>query len=489
MNGAPPRPPRPHGGAAGRAVRYVPGPQAPTRHSRRGGVGTVRVGERLVVQFTSVDPLGRGVARLGAVHLAVPFVLPGEEAVVQVVRGGRHAEGRLVKLLRKVAGAQPPRCRHFGVCGGCQWQHVPLEVQRRLKTRMVKDYLKEHADVRRDLVLEAVGGEGWAYRNTLRATFAPDGADGVRLGFHAAGSPEVLDVAHCPIQHPANEAVLAAARETVAALRLPVYDPVRRTGLVRGLLAVASHATGEVVAALSTAAPLDRPTDLVHALRERAPALVGLLVTVQPRPTTELVGPRLRLLWGRPVVEEEAAGFRLRLGPAPALPAHPRALAHLARAVVRAAALDASRTAVDVTAQTPLLTLALASAGQAAGGIVPTRRALDDARAAAQANGVTNVEFALPPGRQLLAPPAPRPWAIVATAEGQGLDDDLLDRIVAARPERIVHVARSLAACARDLARWRRKGYAPESVQPLDLLPQTSHVHLVVALRAVRQPR
>jgi tRNA/tmRNA/rRNA uracil-C5-methylase (TrmA/RlmC/RlmD family) len=47
----------------------------------------------------------------------------------------------------------------------------------------------------------------------------------------------------------------------------------------------------------------------------------------------------------------------------------------------------------------------------------------------------------------------------------------------------VVVVARSLAACAHDVGRWRAVGYQVEEVQPLDLLPQTSHVHLVSTLR------
>ncbi len=467
-----------------RTTRLVPRPEPPTRHSRRGGLGAVHVGERLTVHFSGVDPSGSAVARLGPVALSVVFGVPGEDAIVEVTKGGRQAEGRLIALLRKSPEVIQARCQHFGRCGGCQWQHLAPAMQRRLKTRLVKEFLKEHADVRRDLIAETVGGDAWAYRNTIRAVFAE--RDGVAVtGFHAAGSAHVIDIAECPVQHPANEAILHAVRHAVRALGLPVYDRAAGAGLVRGVVGLVSFKTGQALLTLSTAAPLRDPTALVHALIDRVPGLAGILSSLQPKPTAELLGPRLRLLWGRDSVEDEIAGFRLRLRPTTDLPAHPRATALLIDAEVRAAALRRGETALDLSASAPLAPLALAAVADGVTGVVPNRRALADAWEAAEWNGVTNVVFSARDPLQVLAALAGRrrPEAVVVSGEGAGLDPATVEAVATAQVPRVVYLARSLATCARDLVRWRRAGYPVASVQPVDLLPQTSHVHLVVALR------
>jgi 23S rRNA (uracil1939-C5)-methyltransferase len=469
-----------------RARRFIPKQERPTLHPRRGGLGTLHAGERLNVLFSGVNPEGWGVAHLGPVWLAVPFGVPGEQAVVEITKGGRRAEGKLVALVKKSADVVLPRCRHFGRCGGCQWQHMSPDLQRRWKTRLVKDFFKEHAAVRRDLVLETIGGEAWAYRNSIHAVFGD--RDGIAVvGYHAAASSHVLDIAECPVQHPGNEAVLRAARHAVRTLGLPVYDRATGAGLVRGVAGLASFATGEVLLTVSTTGPLPDRTDLVHALIDRVPGLVGILHTVQPRRTPNLLGPRLRLLWGRDSIEEEIAGFRLRLRPTTELPAHPRAVAHLVDAFVRAAAPQAGETAVDLTADTPVTTLALAAKGDAATGITQGRRETADAREAAARNGIINAAFAAGEPVRVLTRLAERrrPGAVAATAHGQGLDPALIDAVASARVARVAYVGRSLATCARDLDRWRRAGYRPVFIQPVDLLPQTSHVHLVVALRRV----
>jgi 23S rRNA (uracil1939-C5)-methyltransferase len=477
------RAPSPAGDGRARTTRLIPRPEPPTRHPRGGGLGMVHVGDRLTVHFSTLDLSGAAVARLGPVALSVPFGIPGEDAIVEVTKGGRHAEGRLVALMRKSPEVIQARCQHFGRCGGCQWQHLIPPLQRRLKTRLVKDFLKEYAEVRRDLVADAVGGEAWAYRNTIRAVFAE--RDGVAVaGYHAAGSAHVIDIAHCPVQHPANEAILHAARHAVRLLGLPVYDRATGTGLMRGLLGLVSFATGQALLTLSTAASLPDPTAVVHALIDRVPGLVGILSTVQPRPTADLLGPRVRLLWGRDSIEDEIAGFRVKLRSTTDLPAHPLALSYLIDAVVGAAALKRDETALDLTASVPLIVFALAAVAGGVTGVVPTRVALKDAWEAAARNGITNAAFTTrDPLTVLGRVAADKPGAVVVSAEGPGLNLALVEAVASARIPHVVYLARSLPTCARDLVRWRQAGYQVASVQPVDLLPQTSHVHVVAALR------
>ncbi len=463
----------------------IPKTEPPTRHPRRGGLGTLHMGERLTVRFSAVDPDGAAVARLGVVQLSVPFGVPGEEAIVEVTKGGRRAEGRLVALIRKVPDVVRARCQHFGRCGGCQWQHLVPDAQRRLKTRLVKDYLKEHAAMRRDLVLETVGADPWHYRSTLRAVFGQ--RDGVAVvGYHVSGEPRVLDIAECPVQHPANEAMLRAARHVARSLNLGVYDRESGRGLLRGIVGVASFATGEALLTLSTASVLPDPTAVVHAMIDRVPGLVGILHTVQPQATLELLGPRLRLLWGRDHVEDDLAGFRVQVRPTSEFPPHPAGAAVLVAAVKRAAALRPEETAFDLSATHPLFVLAMAQEAVSATGVTPTRRGIGDARDAATANGVTNaVFFSRDPLGMLnrYVARGRRPAAVVVTAEGQGLPSETIGTVATARIQRVVCMARSLAVCARDLRRWEEAGYRLISVQPVDLLPQTSHVFCVASLR------
>ncbi len=470
-----------------RTTRMIPGAGPPTRHPRRGGLGTVHVGERLTVRLSAVNPDGVAVARMGPVMLAVPFGVPGEEALVEVTRGGRRAQGRLVALLRKSASTVVARCPHFGRCGGCQWQHIVPEAQRRLKTTMVRDFLKEHAGVRRDLVRDATGADAWAYRSTMRAAFARRDGTAV-VGFRAASSERVIDISRCPVQHPANEAILHAARGAVRALRLPVYDDGGGAGLVRGVVGLASFATGEALLVLSLARSLADAAPLVRALIDRVPGLAGILATVRPGPGPELLGPRLRLLWGRDSIADEIGGFKVALRPQAEVWPNPSAVPLLLDAIRQAAALGPGQTALDLAAATPLVVLALSRDAAQVIGVAPGRQAMADAWRAAEWNGVANAVFyARSPLRVLERMAArTRPDAVVATARGPGLDAEVFEAVAAAGVPRVAYLSRSLATCAGDIIRWGRAGYQTVAVQPVDVLPQTGHVYLAVTLRQGR---
>jgi 23S rRNA (uracil1939-C5)-methyltransferase len=394
-----------------------------------------------------------------------------------------------VALLRKSADVTPARCQHFGRCGGCQWQHLVPDAQRRLKTRLVRDYLKEHAGLRRDLVADAIGGAAWAYRGVLRATVAAREGRAV-VGFHTAGGERVVDVAACPVQHPANEAIIHAVRRAVRALGWPPYDRSTGRGLVRGVVGLAAFATGEALVVLSTARALPDPTALVHALIDRVPGLVGILHTIQPAPTLALLGRRVRLLWGRAYIEDEVAGYRVRLRPEADLPPNPGALPVLLDVIARLAAPGARDAVLDLYAATPLPVLVLAGRAQVATGLVADRRLLEDHRVAAASNGVPNAVFVARDPLRYLARLAARgrtPQVALVESRGPGLDPALVEAAAACGVPRVVSVARSLAACAHDLGAWQRAGYRVERLQPVDLLPHTSHVHVVAELRrAVR---
>jgi 23S rRNA (uracil1939-C5)-methyltransferase len=483
-------PARPSGrGVRGRDRRAAPRPTAAPQGARRRPGEPLRVGDRVSVRFASVNASGDAVARVEAATVAVPFAIPGESAVIVVTRAGRRAEGRLVQVLRKSPDATAAPCPHFGRCGGCQWQHMDVALQRRLKTTLTRDVLEARAGVGRHIVADAVGGSPWAYRGTVRATVAVRDGD-VVAGFHVRGAQTVMNVSRCPVQHPANDAMFGAVRHAMMALRLPIYEPATGRGLVRGFLGTASFATGEALLTLSLAGPPPDAAAIVHAVIDRVPGLVGVLVTEQGAPHGPLLGRSLRLLWGRATVEEVIAGLRVPIGPHSDVPANPHTMGLLCDAVVRATAMGPDAQACDLTAASPVFALAMAAHAGHVVGVVPRRADVRPAEAIAAHNGVANVTFTTrDPLRDVHrrrddeAPTRARhPDAVVASSQGPGLDDAVIATVAAAGVRRVASVARTLGGAVNDLTRWQRAGYRVLHVQPLDVLPQTSHVHVVVTM-------
>ncbi|MGH2349209.1 MAG: TRAM domain-containing protein, partial [bacterium] len=315
------------------------------RRTQDAGLRTpLKVGQKATLKFRSFNLAGAGVAAHGPQTVAVPFALPGEEAVVEITAAtGQHAQGRIVALLRKSAGVVVPRCRHFGRCGGCQWQHLPYEAQLAAKTRLVRDTLAA-AIPGGPVVQEAVGGDPWQYRSRLQAALAIR-RDRMVGGFYGVGDEVVINIQECPIQHPANVRLLLHSRDVIAELGWPVYDRATGRGLLRGIIAQTGFATGESMLILCATGDLPDRMAFVRAATERLPELRSVLLSVRPPTTAELLG-RIELLWGRPYITDVLGGVRVGLYGSPSIPPNPGAFGMYLAAVRRA--VGPAQSAIDV---------------------------------------------------------------------------------------------------------------------------------------------
>ncbi|WP_026381159.1 class I SAM-dependent RNA methyltransferase [Afifella pfennigii] len=156
---------------------------------------------------------GDGIAETDAGPLFVPLTLPGE--VVRVARRGRRAE--LVEVLEPAADRIAPPCPHFGVCGGCALQMLPLEATRRVKRGFVKDALSR-AGVKADIA-PAIGAPLAARR---RAIFSAELKGGeLAFGFYRRGERRIADIDGCLVLRPAIAEALPLLRGIARRLARP----------------------------------------------------------------------------------------------------------------------------------------------------------------------------------------------------------------------------------------------------------------------------
>lgn len=438
-----------------------------------------------------MDLDGAAVASTTAQQIAVPFALPGEEAVVEITRGGKAAAGKIVTMIRKAAEAAVPRCRHFGRCGGCQWQHLPYDAQLRHKTTLVRQSL---APVLRGLhvpVRDAIGASPWEYRNRIQATFDVR-QHRIVAGYYAM--PEsaqingeersIINVQECPIQHADNVRLLTAAREVIAELDWPVYDRQSGRGLVRGMVGQVGFGSGEAMLVFSTTAEVPDRMALVHAVRRRILNLTSLLLSVQPRHTPELLG-RISLLWGRLYIEDEIAGLGVRLYASASVPPNPRAMPLWLDTIAHGVEATGDATIFDAACEEGFVPIALARSGARVVGVAPDRDAMHRAWENARLNDVDSVLFYTRAPSGVLAKlheRGQRFTSLLVTGRGAPALEPLFLEAKRTGIRRVVCGAHSPARLAQSLEAAMHAGYRPVEIQPVDLLPQTSRIHCIATL-------
>ncbi|MFN0217953.1 MAG: class I SAM-dependent RNA methyltransferase [Hyphomicrobium sp.] len=172
------------------------------------------------VTISRVGAQGDGVAEVNGAQLFVPFTLTGERVRVEVADGGK---ARSVEILEASADRIAPVCRHFGRCGGCAMQHMEAAVYRRWKRDQVVAAFRARAvDAP---VAELVSPTGGRRRAVMTVRNSPAG---VVIGFHEAGSHDLVDVIECPVLESSIVAAMPKLRSLIAPL-LPRREAARVT--------------------------------------------------------------------------------------------------------------------------------------------------------------------------------------------------------------------------------------------------------------------
>jgi tRNA/tmRNA/rRNA uracil-C5-methylase (TrmA/RlmC/RlmD family) len=174
-------------------------------------------GDRLQIVIDNLAYGGDGVGRFNDFVIFVPFVAPGETVEVELTEVKKNfARASLVRVVTPSPDRTDPVCRHYGDCGGCQYQHLKYEAQTRIKHDQILNLLRRlggFADVPVDPVIPCPSP--YAYRNRIMVRSQWDRRiQGLLIGFIRHDNRYVVDVENCPIAEPAlNEQLLQVRRQ------------------------------------------------------------------------------------------------------------------------------------------------------------------------------------------------------------------------------------------------------------------------------------
>ena len=205
------------------------------------------------VKIMDAGSEGKAVARVDDRVVFVPFAAPGDLVDVQVYKKKRSFyEGKVVRFHRESELRVTPKCSHFGLCGGCKWQHMAYETQLHYKQKQVKDAMDRIAKVPYGELLPIVRSDKqYYYRNKLEYTFSnrrwltvldiskeqggPDDLNG--LGFHLPGMfDKILDIENCYLQRDPSNSIRLALKEYAIKHGLSFYNVRNWEGLMRNII-------------------------------------------------------------------------------------------------------------------------------------------------------------------------------------------------------------------------------------------------------------
>ncbi|MEO8028313.1 MAG: class I SAM-dependent RNA methyltransferase [Bryobacteraceae bacterium] len=161
---------------------------------------------------------GDALARRDGEIVLIPFLLPGERAMIATESGGGVLRGRVTELLDPSPDRVDAPCPLFEACGGCHYQNATYEKQLAWKREILREQLKRVGKIEYEGEIETLSGEPFGYRNRVQVHIV-----GGNLGFLERGTHAVVNVETCPISSPEINVAIGALREMMADERFPNF--------------------------------------------------------------------------------------------------------------------------------------------------------------------------------------------------------------------------------------------------------------------------
>jgi 23S rRNA (uracil1939-C5)-methyltransferase len=444
---------------------------------------------------------GKSLAKHEGKVIFMENAVPGDIVTVRLIKNKKDwAEAQVLRIVSLSSERIEPFCKHFGVCGGCQWQMLPYEKQLEYKHDQVFQSLKRIGKLDLPEIRPILGSEKTTlYRNKLEYTFSnhryllkEELADPQisnlqnAAGFHARGIfDKVVDVETCYLQDEPTNAIRRETKRWAIANEVSFYDIQRHEGFMRNLQ-IRLCRTGEIMVNI-VFGYRDEPLQnaLLKHLQNEFPTITTLLYTINPKWNDSLNDLLPIVYSGKGFVYEKLEKFLFKIGPKSFFQTNTAQAERLYQTVRSFAGLNGTETVYDLYCGTGSIGIFLSDRAKKVIGIDLIPEAIADANENALLNQIHHAAFFAGDVTEIcndtFFETHGRPDLIVSDPPRAGMSEKLIAKILEIAAEKIIYVSCNPATQARDLNLLSEK-YQISAVQPVDMFPHTLHIENVTAL-------
>lgn len=393
-----------------------------------------------------------------------------------------------------------PVCQHFGTCGGCKWQHMGYEHQLFFKQKEVENNLKRIGNLELPASSPILGSkEQYFYRNKMEFSFSDSrwltqeeiSSDNEienrnALGFHIPGMwDKILDIKKCHLQRDPSNAIRLEAKNFANAHGLEFFNPRKQQGLLRTLM-IRTSSTGEIMVLVQFFQE-DKANIvlLLDHLKDKFPEITSLQYVINSKGNDTIYDQEVICYAGRDHIFEEMEGLQFKINAKSFYQTNSEQAYELYKVTRDFAGLTGNELVYDLYTGTGTIAQFVAKNAKKVIGVESVPEAIEDAKANALHNNISNVDFFVGDMKNVFnddfIAAHGQPDVIITDPPRDGMHKQVVEQLLNVAPLKIVYVSCNSATQARDLALMKEQ-YAITQVQPVDMFPQTHHVENVVLL-------
>jgi 23S rRNA (uracil1939-C5)-methyltransferase len=431
----------------------------------------------------------------------IPNVVPGDVVDIQTLKKRKaYYEGKAVKFHEFSEHRIEPICEHFGVCGGCKWQNMKYSQQLFYKQNEVKNHLQRIGKIELPDFEPILGSEKqFFYRNKMEFSFSnsrwltqdeieshEDLGNRNALGFHIPKMwDKILDINKCHLQEDPSNAIRNEIRDFANLNNLTFFNPRSHEGLLRTLM-LRTSSTGEIMLLIQFFEDDKKNRELLlDHLYNKFPKITSLQYVINNKANDTLYDTNIQLYKGRDYILEEMEGLKFSINAKSFYQTNSDQAFELYKITRDFAGLSGNEIVYDLYTGTGTIAQFVSKNAKKVIGVESVPEAIEDAKANAKRNNITNCEFFVGDMKvvfnEAFIAKHGKPEVIITDPPRDGMHKDVIEQLMKIEPDKIVYVSCNSATQARDLALMDEK-YKVTRVRPVDMFPQTHHVENVVLL-------
>lgn len=449
---------------------------------------------------------GKSIARYNDKVVFIPYAAPGDVVDVQVIKDKKQLiEANVSQFIKKSENRAEPQCEHFGMCGGCKWQHIPYDQQLAYKERQVKDNFERLGHLPTDTLEPIIGSkEIWFYRNKLEFTAtnwrwlqkeeieSGEELDRNTLGFHMPGAfDKILDIKKCWLQVDISNDIRIFIKDKAIELGIEFYQIRQNLGNLRNVI-IRTSSSGELMVIIQFGKQEELNQVLLEAVRQKFSEITSLLFVINSKMNETFHDLEVQTYAGNdcmyehmPINEEGGEELRFKIGPKSFYQTNSEQAYQLYKVARDLADIQPNEIVYDLYTGTGTIANFIAHQAEKVVGVEYVQEAIKDAIENSKLNGVTNTAFFAGDMKDVLNEKFiykhGKPTTMIVDPPRAGMHQDVVNAIIAAAPPKIVYISCNPATQARDLDLMRAH-YDIAAIKPLDMFPHTAHVENVVKL-------
>lgn len=443
---------------------------------------------------------GTAVAKVNDMVVFIPYGAPGDIVDIQIVKKKKSFKvGKIVDIKIPSSCRVEPFCSHYGLCGGCKWQHLDYQAQLKYKQKQVVDALMRIGKITVDDISQIIPSDKTTfYRNKLEFTFSnfkwmtegeykkDEDRNLNGVGFHLSGMfDRIVDIDKCYFQQDPSNQIRNAIRNYAMERGITFYNVKKHEGFLRNLIIRFSNSGGLMVVLVVNDNDEQVLFPLLDYVKYSFPQITSLMYVVNQKFNDDIGDQTVITYYGDDHLIETMEDLKFYVGPKSFYQTNHEQALKLYQVARDFADLQGDEVVYDLYTGTGTIALFVSGRAKKVVGIEYVEQAVENAKVNAVINGIENTSFFAGDMAKILTKEFiathGKPDVIITDPPRAGMHDSVIAQILDCKPRKIVYVSCNPATQARDIS-LLSSSYEVGRIQPVDMFPHTQHVENVVEL-------